>query len=77
VPVFFPIIARLRNHPALRHLVVRGRWGLGLFIPRVRRGFFSPALSAPSVEGAARAYVPYSVVLLAGLLLVAFVRGSP
>ena len=48
--------------------------GLGLFIPPFGVGFFiACALGRTNVESAARAYVPYVVVLLIGLLLVAFV----
>ena len=48
--------------------------GLGLFIPPFGVGFFiACALGRTGVESAARAYVPYVVVLLMGLLLVAFV----
>ena len=45
-----------------------------LFIPPFGVGsFVACALGRTNVESAARAYVPYVVVLLIGLLLVAFV----
>jgi tripartite ATP-independent transporter DctM subunit len=74
VPVFFPIIARFGIDPLHYGTLVVAALGLGLFIPPFGVGFFiACALGHTSVEGAARAYVPYVVVLLAGLLLVAFV----
>jgi TRAP-type C4-dicarboxylate transport system permease large subunit len=48
--------------------------GLRLFVPPFGVGFFiACALGRTSVEAAARAYVPYVIALLLGLLLVAFV----
>lgn len=74
VPVFFPIIARFGIDPLHYGTLVVAALGLGLFIPPFGVGFFiACALGRTSVEGAARAYVPYVVVLLVGLLLVAFV----
>jgi tripartite ATP-independent transporter DctM subunit len=74
VPVFFPIIARFGIDPLHYGTLVVAALGLGLFIPPFGVGFFiACALGRTSVEGAARAYVPYVLVLLAGLLLVAFV----
>jgi tripartite ATP-independent transporter DctM subunit len=74
VPVFFPIIARFGIDPLHYGTLVVAALGLGLFIPPFGVGFFiACALGRTSVERAARAYVPYVVVLLAGLLLVAFV----
>jgi len=74
VPVFFPIIARFGIDPLHYGTLVVAALGLGLFIPPFGVGFFiACALGRTTVEGAARAYVPYVVVLLAGLLLVAFV----
>jgi tripartite ATP-independent transporter DctM subunit len=74
VPVFFPIIARFGVDPLHYGTLVVAALGLGLFIPPFGVGFFiACALGHTSVEGAARAYVPYVVVLLVGLLLVAFV----
>ena len=74
VPVFFPIIARFQIDPLHYGTLVVAALGLGLFIPPFGVGFFiACALGRTSVERAAHAYVPYVVVLLAGLLLVAFV----
>jgi C4-dicarboxylate transporter DctM subunit len=74
VPVFFPIIARFGIDPLHYGTLVVAALGLGLFIPPFGVGFFiACALGRTTVEGAARAYVPYVVVLLAGLFLVAFV----
>ena len=74
VPVFFPVIARFGLDPLHYGILVVASLGLGLFIPPFGVGFFiACALGRTSVEGAGRAYVPYVVVLLLGLLLVAFV----
>ncbi len=74
VPVFFPIIARFGIDPLHYGTLVVAALGLGLFIPPFGVGFFiACALGRTSVESASRAYVPYVVVLLIGLLLVAFV----
>jgi tripartite ATP-independent transporter DctM subunit len=74
VPVFFPVIARFGLDPLHYGILVVAALGLGLFIPPFGVGFFiACALGRTSVETAARAYVPYVVALLLGLLLVAFV----
>jgi tripartite ATP-independent transporter DctM subunit len=74
VPVFFPIVARFGIDPLHYGILVVAALGLGLFIPPFGVGFFiACALGRTGVESAARAYVPYVVVLLMGLLLVAFV----
>jgi tripartite ATP-independent transporter DctM subunit len=74
VPVFFPVIARFGLDPLHYGILVVAALGLGLFIPPFGVGFFiACALGRTSVEGAARAYVPYVVALLFGLLLIAFV----
>jgi tripartite ATP-independent transporter DctM subunit len=74
VPVFFPIIARFGIDPLHYGVLVVAALGLGLFVPPFGVGFFiACALGRTTVEGAARAYVPYVVALLLGLLLVAFV----
>jgi tripartite ATP-independent transporter DctM subunit len=74
VPVFFPVIARFGVDPLHYGILVVAALGLGLFIPPFGVGFFiACALGRTSVEGAARAYVPYVVALLLGLLLIAFV----
>jgi C4-dicarboxylate transporter DctM subunit len=74
VPVFFPVIARFGLDPLHYGILVVAALGLGLFIPPFGVGFFiACALGRTSVEAAARAYVPYVVALLFGLLLIAFV----
>ena len=74
VPVFFPIIARFGVDPLHYGVLVVAALGLGLFVPPFGVGFFiACALGRTTVEGAARAYLPYLIVLLVGLLLVAFV----
>jgi tripartite ATP-independent transporter DctM subunit len=74
VPVFFPIIARFGVDPLHYGILVVASLGLGLFVPPFGVGFFiACALGKTSVESAARAYLPYLIALLIGLLLVAFV----
>jgi tripartite ATP-independent transporter DctM subunit len=74
VPVFFPIIARFGIDPLHYGILVVASLGLGLFIPPFGVGFFiACALGRTTVESAARAYVPYVIALLLGLVLVAFV----
>ena len=71
VPVFFPIVARFGVDPLHYGVLVVAALGLGLFVPPFGVGFFiACALGRTSVEGAARAYVPYVVALLVGLFLV-------
>jgi TRAP-type C4-dicarboxylate transport system permease large subunit len=74
VPVFFPIIARFGIDPLHDGTLVVAALGLGLLVPPFGVGFFiACALGRTTVETAARAYVPYLIALLLGLLLVAFV----
>src|SRR5580765_3834636 len=74
VPVFFPIITRFGIDPLHYGTLVVAALGLGLFVPPFGVGFFiACALGRTTVETAARAYVPYLIALLLGLLLVAFV----
>src|SRR5262249_36182058 len=74
VPVFFPVIARFGVDPLHYGILVVASLGLGLFVPPFGIGFFiACALGRTGVEAAARAYVPYVIALLLGLLLVAFV----
>jgi len=74
VPVFFPVIARFGIDPLHYGILVVAALGLGLFVPPFGVGFFiACALGRTTVETAARAYVPYVLALVLGLLLVAFV----
>jgi tripartite ATP-independent transporter DctM subunit len=74
VPVFFPVIGRFGVDPLHYGTLVVAALGLGLFVPPFGVGFFiACALGRTTVETAARAYVPYLIALLLGLLLVAFV----
>jgi tripartite ATP-independent transporter DctM subunit len=74
VPVFFPVIARFGVDPLHYGTLVVAALSLGLFVPPFGVGFFiACALGRTTVETAARAYVPYLIALLLGLLLVAFV----
>ena len=74
VPVFFPIVARFGVDPLHYGTLVVAALGLGLFVPPFGVGFFiACAIGRTRVEDAARAYVPYVIALLLGLLVVAFV----
>jgi tripartite ATP-independent transporter DctM subunit len=74
VPVFFPVVTRFGIDPLHYGTLVVAALGLGLFLPPFGLGFFiACALGGTTVEHAARSYVPYLVMLLVGLLLVAFV----
>ncbi len=74
VPVFFPVVARYGIDPLHYATLVVAALGLGLFLPPFGLGFFiACALGRTTVEQAARAYLPYLLSLLAGLLVVAFV----
>lgn len=74
VPVFFPIVARFGVDPLHYGILVVAALGLGLFVPPFGVGFFiACALGRTTVEQAARAYVPYVIALVLGLLVVAFV----
>ena len=74
VPAFFPVIGRFGVDPLHYGTLVVAALGLGLFVPPFGVGFFiACALGRTTVETAARAYVPYLIALLLGLLLVAFV----
>jgi len=73
-PIFFPVVSRFGIDPLHYGIVVIASLGVGLFLPPLGLGFFiACGLGKVNVETAARAYVPYLVVLLAGLIVVAFV----
>lgn len=73
-PIFFPVVARFGIDPLHYGIVVIASLGVGLFLPPLGIGFFiACGLGEVNVESAARAYVPYLITLLFGLLVVAFV----
>lgn len=73
-PIFFPVVGRFGIDPLHYGTLVIGSLGVGLFLPPFGVGFFiACGLGQVNVEQAARDYVPYLVVLLIGLLIVAFV----
>jgi TRAP-type C4-dicarboxylate transport system permease large subunit len=73
-PIFFPIMSSYNLNPLHYGIVVIGALGIGIFQPPFGIGFFiACALGKVTVNSAARAYLPYLLVLLIGLLVVAFV----
>jgi len=72
-PIFFPIASRFGIDLLHYGTVVIAALGVGLFLPPFGLGFFiACGLGRANVESAARTYVPYLIVLLLGLLVVAF-----
>lgn len=73
-PIFFPIMSSFNLNALHYGIVVIGALGIGIFQPPFGIGFFiACALGKVNANSAARAYLPYLVVLLIGLLIVAFV----
>jgi C4-dicarboxylate transporter DctM subunit len=73
-PIFFPVVARFGLDPLHYGTVMIASLGVGLFLPPFGIGFFiACGLGQVNVEAATRSYVPYLVMLSAGLLIVAFI----
>lgn len=73
-PIFFPVVSRFGLDPLHYGTVIIGSLGIGLFLPPFGVGFFiACGLGQVNVETAARAYMPYLLMLLVGILIVAFV----
>lgn len=73
-PIFFPVVGRFGIDPLHYGTLVIAALGVGLFLPPFGVGFFiACGLGQVNVEAAARDYVPYLMILLFGLLIVAFV----
>lgn len=73
-PIFFPIMKSLGLNELHYGVVIVGALGIGIFQPPFGIGFFiACSLGQVNVDTAARAYMPYLVVLLIGILIVAFV----
>jgi C4-dicarboxylate transporter DctM subunit len=73
-PIFFPMVSRFGLDPLHYGTVIIGSLGIGLFLPPFGVGFFiACGLGQVNVETATRAYMPYLLMLLVGILIVAFV----
>jgi tripartite ATP-independent transporter DctM subunit len=73
-PLLLPIAAQLGIAPVRYGIVLILAMGVGAFMPPVGIGFYVAAAVAHSrVEAAARSMVPYLVVLVASIVLIAFV----
>jgi len=73
-PIFFPVVNRFGLDPLHYGTVMIAALGIGLFLPPFGIGFFiACGLGQVNVEAATRAYIPYLLMLLVGLLIVAFV----
>jgi tripartite ATP-independent transporter DctM subunit len=73
-PIFFPIVARFGLDPLHYGIVIIGSLGIGLFLPPFGVDFFiACGLGQVNVEAATRTYLPYFCMLIAGILIVAFV----
>ncbi len=73
-PIFFPVVSRFGLDPLHYGTVIIAALGIGLFLPPFGVGFFiACGLGQVNVEAATRAYMPYLLMLLVGILIVAFV----
>jgi len=73
-PILFPIMSRFGIVPLHYGIVMIAALGIGLFQPPFGIGFFiACAIGQVNVGDATRAYMPYLIVLLIGVLVVAFV----
>src|SRR5205085_7599142 len=71
IPVVFPIAMRLGIHPIHFDIVQTAAVGIGLFLPPMGVGLLMALRFADvSVGQHARAYWPYILALLAGLMLI-------
>jgi C4-dicarboxylate transporter, DctM subunit len=73
-PIFFPVVNRFGIDPLHYGTLIIAALGIGLFLPPFGVGFFiACGLGQVNVEEATRAYIPYLIILLVGVLIVAFV----
>lgn len=73
-PLLMPIAEQIGLNPLHYAIVMLIAMGIGVFIPPVGVGFYiACAVFGTSVERTARAMLPYFLMLLVGLLLVAFI----
>jgi tripartite ATP-independent transporter DctM subunit len=73
-PLLLPIAVRMGVNPVQYGIVLILAMGVGAFIPPIGIGFYvSAAVAGSEIESAAKAMLPYMVVLIASVLLIAFV----
>jgi TRAP-type C4-dicarboxylate transport system permease large subunit len=73
-PLLLPIAARMGVNPVQYGITLILAMGVGAFIPPIGVGFYvSAAVAGSDIEAAARTMVPYAVVLVLAVLLIAFV----
>ena len=73
-PILMPIAVQVGINPLHYGIVLLIAMGIGLFMPPIGVGFYvSCAVCETTIERASRAMVPYLMILVIGLLLVAFV----
>jgi tripartite ATP-independent transporter DctM subunit len=73
-PLLLPIAARMGVNPVQYGITLILAMGVGAFIPPIGVGFYvSAAVAGSEFESAARTMIPYAVVLVLAVLLIAFV----
>lgn len=73
-PLLLPIAARMGVNPVQYGITLILAMGVGAFIPPIGVGFYvSAAVAGSEIEAAARTMIPYAVVLILAVLLIAFV----
>jgi tripartite ATP-independent transporter DctM subunit len=73
-PLLLPIAARMGVNPVQYGITLILAMGVGAFIPPIGVGFYvSAAVAGSEIEAAARTMLPYAVVLILAVLLIAFV----
>ena len=73
-PLLLPIATGLGIHPVQYGIVLILAMGVGTFMPPVGIGFYvASAVAGSKVEAAAKTMVPYIVVLVLAVVLIAFV----
>jgi tripartite ATP-independent transporter DctM subunit len=73
-PLLLPIAMRMGVNPVQYGITLILAMGVGAFIPPIGVGFYvSAAVAGSDIEAAAKAMLPYALVLLLAVLLIAFV----
>lgn len=73
-PLLLPIAVRMGVNPVQYGIVLILAMGVGAFIPPIGVGFYvSSAVAGADIESAAKTMLPYVVVLVLSVLLIAFV----
>jgi tripartite ATP-independent transporter DctM subunit len=75
-PLLLPIAARMGIDGVQYGIVLILAMGVGAFVPPIGVGFYvSAAVAGSSIEDAAHTMIPYVIVLVLAVLLIAFVPG--